>query len=283
MLWVALSRLWASGWRDNVVFVKPATVIGWHRRGWRLYWTWRSGSRGGRPRLSPEVRDLIAEMWRANPLWGSERIRGELHKLGIMVSNRSIRRYRWRNRPPVGDQRWRTFLVNELAAIWAADFFVVQTMTMRTLYVFFFITHARRELVQCSITASPTAAWVWQQFVSATPWGRQPRYLVHDRDAVYGRALPAKLASVGVSSVRTPVRAPRANSVAERVIRTMRQECLDHVIVVNADRPHLGADHGIARRRLGHQRPCEYRRRHRRGGPRYPERGRCEQGRGRVG
>jgi hypothetical protein len=233
--------------------------------------------------VSPEVRDLIAEMWRANPLWGSERIRGELQKLGIIVSNRSIRRYRWRNRPPVGDQRWRTFLVNELAAIWAADFFVVQTMTMRTLYVFFFITHARRELVQCSITASPTAAWVWQQFVSATPWGRQPRYLVHDRDAVYGRALPAKLASVGVSSVRTPVRAPRANSVAERVIRTMRQECLDHVIVGNADRPHLGADHGIARRRLGHQRPCEYRRRHRRGGPRYPERGRCEQGRGRVG
>jgi transposase InsO family protein len=112
-------------------------------------------------------------------------------------------------------------------------------MTMRTLYVFFFITHARRELVQCSITASPTAAWVWQQFVNATPWGRQPRYLVHDRDAVYGRALPAKLASVGVSSVRTPVRAPRANSVAERVIRTIRQECLDHVIVLNEH--HLGA------------------------------------------
>lgn len=178
-------------------------------------------------------------MWRANPLWGSERIRGELEKLGIVVSNRSIRRYRLRTRPPVGDQRWRTFLVNELAGIWAADFFVVQTLSMRTLYVFFFITHARRELVQCSVTASPTAAWIWQQFINATPWGKQPAYLIHDRDAVYGKKLPLKLAGVGVRSVRTPVRAPRANGIAERVIRTIRQECLDHVIVLNEH--HLGA------------------------------------------
>lgn len=233
MLWVALSRLWAGGWRDHVMFVKPATVIGWHRKGWRLYWSWRSRSHGGRPRLSPEIKDLITEMWHSNPLWGSERIRGELEKLGIIVSNRSIRRYRGRNRPPAGDQRWRTFLMNELAGIWAADFFVVQTMTMRTVYVLFFITHARRELVQCSITTSPTAAWVWQQFINATPWGLQPQHLIHDRDAVYGKALPAKLASIGVRSVRTPVRAPRANGIAERVIRTIRQECLDHVIVLN--------------------------------------------------
>jgi hypothetical protein len=192
MLWVALSHLWAGSWRDHVVFVKPATVVGWHRNGWRLYWRWRSRSRGGRPRLSPEVRGLITEMWRANPLWGSEGIRGELEKLGIVASNRSIRRYRWRTRPPAGDQRWRTFLVNELTGIWAADFFVVQTVTMRTLYVFFFITHGRRELVQFSVTASPSAAWVWQQFINATPWGRQPAYLIHDRYAVYGKAMPGR-------------------------------------------------------------------------------------------
>jgi putative transposase len=112
-LCVVLSRLW-SGWRRQLRIVKPETVIGWHRKGWRLYWTWRSRSLGGRPRLSPEVRALIAEMWRENPLWGSERIRGELEKLGIVVSNRSIRRYRWANRLSGGSQRWRTFLMNEL-------------------------------------------------------------------------------------------------------------------------------------------------------------------------
>jgi transposase InsO family protein len=115
----------------------------------------------------------------------------------------------------------------------AADLFVVQTLTMRTLYAFFFITHARRELVQCSITASPTAAWIWQQFINATPWGRQPGYLIHDRDVVYGKVMPGRLAAVGVTSVRTPVRTPRANGIAERVIRTIRQECLDHVIVLS--------------------------------------------------
>ena len=138
----------------------------------RLYWTWRSRSRLGRPRLSAEIRDLIAAMSRDNQLWGSERIRGELFKLGIVVGDRSIRRYRWRRPSPVGGQRWRTFLVNELKAIWAADLFVVQTVGFQTLYVFFFITHDRREVVHFNVTASPTAAWIWQQFVNATPWGQ---------------------------------------------------------------------------------------------------------------
>jgi transposase InsO family protein len=123
--------------------------------------------------------------------------------------------------------------LNELRAIWAADLFVVQTVGFRTLYVFFFITHQRREVVHVNVTASPTAAWIWQQFINATPWGWQPGYLIHDRDAVYGRDFPARLDRSGVASVRTPFRAPRANSIAERVIRTIRQECLDHVVVLS--------------------------------------------------
>jgi transposase InsO family protein len=177
-------------------------------------------------------------MSRDNPLWGSERIRGELVKLGIVVSNRSIRRYRWPPSRPIGTQRWRTFLANEMKGIWAADLFVVQTVGFRTLYVLFFITHARRELVHFNVTASPTAAWIWQQFINATPWGRQPRHLIHDRDASYGKDFGARLARLGVSDVRTPVRAPRANSIAERLVRTIRQECLDHVIVVNEHHLH---------------------------------------------
>jgi len=133
VFWVWLSRLWPGGWRRQLRVVRPETVIGWHRKGWRLYWTWRSRPRLGRPRLGQEVRELIAEISRDNPLWGAERIRGELLKLGIVVSNRSIRRYRWRQSSPTGSQRWRTFLANEMKGIWAADLFVVQTVGFRTL------------------------------------------------------------------------------------------------------------------------------------------------------
>jgi len=253
VLWVWLRQLWPS-WRDHLLIVKPETVVHWHRRGWRLYWTWKSRTPVGRPRLSLEVRDLIGSMSRDNPLWGTERIRGELLKLGILVSKRSIRRYRWRKPTPAGSQTWRTFLSNELKGIWAADLLVVHTINYRILYVFFFISHDRRELIHFRVTSSPTAAWVWQQLVEATPWGRHPKYLIHDRDAVYGRDFAARLAKLGIASVRTPVRAPRANAIAERVVRSIRTECLDHVIVIherhlhallvefvdyyNVDRPH---------------------------------------------
>jgi transposase InsO family protein len=229
-----MRRLWPTGWRQHLAIVRPETVVGWHRKGWRLYWTWRSRAPLGRPRLSAEVRELIAAMSRDNPLWGTERIRGELLKLSIVVSNRSIRRYRWRKQGGHHrGQTWRTFLRNQVQGIWAADLFVVQTVGFRTVYAFFFITHDRRQLVDFSVTASPTAAWIWQQVINATPWGLQPRYLIHDRDAVYGGEFGSKLAKIGVAGVRTPIRAPRANSVAERVIRTIRQEALDHVIVLN--------------------------------------------------
>jgi transposase InsO family protein len=175
-----------------------------------------------------EVRDLIARMSRDNPLWGAVRIRGELLKLGIVVSAGSVRRYRWRGpaRPP--SQTWRTFLANHAAQIWAADLFTVPTATFRTLYVVFFVTHDRRELVHVRVTAHPTAVWVWRQLVEATAWGRQPRYLLRDRDAVYGRDFPRRAQVLGIHTLLTPFRAPRANALAERVVRTLRQECLDY-------------------------------------------------------
>ena len=167
--------------------VTPETVVRWHRQGWRLFWRWKSRSRGGRPHLSPEVRDLIVTMSRENRLWGTERIRRALLKLGIVVSNRSIRRDRWRGPARSPSQTWRTFLRNHAHHLWAADLFTVQTLTFKTLYVLVFIAHGRRELVHVNVTASPTAAGVWRQIIEATPWGQKPRHLLRDRDAVYGR------------------------------------------------------------------------------------------------
>ena len=257
-LWVSIRRIFPASWKRYLLVVRPETVISWHRRGRSLYWTWRSRSRVGRPRLAPEVRDLIAQMAAENPTWGTQRIRGELMKLGIVASARSIRRYRLRtsSRPP--SQTWRTFLANQAHGIWASDLLVVQTIGFRTLYVLFFVSHARRELVYLNVTSSPTAAWVWQQLLNATPWGRQPRHLIHDRDNVYSRNFDCKLADLGVAGIRTPYRAPKANAIAGRLVGTLRRECLDQIIVVNeshlvrllrefaayynCDRPHRSLD-----------------------------------------
>src|SRR5262249_7828780 len=215
----------------------PDTVVRWHRQGWRLFWRWKSRSRGGRPHLSSEVQELIVTMSRENPLWGTESIRGELLKLGIAVSNRSIRRYRWRGpaRPP--SQTWRTFLANHAHHLWAADLLSVPTLTFKTLYVLVFIAHGRRELVHVNVTANPTAAWVWRQLIEATPWGRKPRHLLRDRDAASGRDFRQRARRIGIDAIVTPTASPRANAVIERLIGTLRRECLDHLIIL--DKQHL--------------------------------------------
>ncbi len=228
-----ITRQLHRGWRQSLLFVRPETVIRWHRRGWRWYWRWRSRSRLGRPRLPPEVRALIVRLANENPLWGTERIRGraaEAWHRGECSLDPALRRSR-SNRPP--SQTWRTFLRNELAGIWAADLFVVQTLTFKTLYVLFFIRHQRRRVIHFDLTAHPTVAWVWQQLLNATREGQQPRHLIHDRDAVYGPDLGERTARLGIQSVRTPIRGPTANSVAERMVETFRRECLDHLIVLN--------------------------------------------------
>ncbi len=253
LFWLVVRRLHRS-WKRHLLLVRPETVLRRHRQGWRLFWRWRSGCPLGRPRLNPEIRELIASMASQNPHWGTERIRGELLKLGVVVSARSIRRYRRRGpaRPP--SQSWRTFLANHAQSIWAADLFVVQTLSFQTLYVLFLISHDRRRLIHLSVTAHPIAAWVWRQMIEATPWGQHPNYLIHDRDRVYGADFATRLAGLGIESIRTPVQAPRANAVGERVVRTLRRECLDHILPLserhvravlaefasyyNRDRPH---------------------------------------------
>jgi hypothetical protein len=232
-LWVLARRICADR-RRHVILVRPETVLRWHRRGWRLFWWWRSRRPPGRPRVPAEVRDLIARMAQDNPLWGTERIRGELHKLGLAVSSGSIRRYRWRGPPGPPSQTWRTFLANHAAQVWAADLFTAPTVLFRTLSVLFSNTHARRELVHVRVTAHPTAAWVWRQLIEATPWYRKPKYLVRDRDAVDGRDFVRQAHALGIRTLLTPFQAPRANALAERVIRTLRRERLDHVVVLNA-------------------------------------------------
>jgi transposase InsO family protein len=173
-------------------------------------------------------------MSRENRLWGTERIRGELLKLGIIVSNRSIRRCRWRGPRRERSQRWPTFLRNQIKGIWATDLFVVKTIGMQTLYVFSFSSATCAESWFSSTSpTSPTAAWIWRQLIEATAWDSQPQHLIHDRDNIYGDDFGAKLAATGIADIRMPYRAPLANSVAERVVRTFRQECLDHVIVLN--------------------------------------------------
>jgi hypothetical protein len=158
------------------------------------------------------VRDLIAGMSRDNRVWGTERIRGELLKLGIVVSNRSIRRYRRRGRAPT--QSWRTFLRNHAHNLWAADLLSVPTLTFKTLHVLVFIAHGRRELVHVNVTANPTAAWVWRQLIEATPWGQKPRHLLRDRDSVYGRDFRKRAQHIGIDALATPIHAPKANARA---------------------------------------------------------------------
>ena len=174
-LWSWRSRYW-PGWRSTLVMVQPETVIRWHRTAWRGYWTWKRRARQpGRPRIGKELQGLIARIATENPRWGAVRIEGERLALGYAVSAETVRCYRRRaqRRPP--SQSWRSLLANHRPQPWAADCFTVQTRSFKTLYVLFFITHARRRIVHFNVTAHPTAPWVWRQWLAATPWGQQPR------------------------------------------------------------------------------------------------------------
>jgi putative transposase len=231
LLWMWLSRAW-RGWRLTVHIVKPETVIAWHRRGFRLFWTWKSRQRTGRPGMPPDVRALIRELSTANPLWGAPRIHGELQKLGIAVSQSTVAKYMRRHpRPP--SQTWRTFLTNHASQIMAADLFVVPTVTFRLLFVLVILAHDRRRIVHVAVTDHPTAAWTAQQLRNAFPDHEAPRYLLHDRDSTFA-AVATTIACMKIETVRTAPRSPWQNAYVERVIGSIRRECLDHVIVVNA-------------------------------------------------
>ena len=228
-LWVWLSRIW-TGWRTALVIIQPETVIAWHRQGFRLFWTWKSRRRVGRPTVPLEVRTLIRTMSNANPLWGAPRLHGELLKLGIEIGHASVARYMVRRRQPPS-QTWRSFLRNHIGQMMAADFFIVPTATCRLLFVLIVLAHDRRRIVHVAVTAHPTAAWTAQQLRDAFPWDQAPRFLLHDRDHAFD-GLTAT--AMGLHEVLTAPRSPWQNAYVERFIGSVRRECLDHVIVMNA-------------------------------------------------
>ena len=225
-----LTRLF--DWRDAVVNVRPATIVRWHQLGWRIFW--RRKCRAGRPPIPPELRRLIRRMAAENPLWGEERIANELLvKLGIRVSPRTVGKYMPKRPPgqPRGDQRWSIFVKNHAKAIFACDFFVVVTATFRMLYVFVVIAHGTRRLAHVNVTAHPSADWTLQQLreVMADNAGRH-KYLIHDRDRIFSLDLDDSIGALGVEVLRSPIASPTANSICERVIGTIRRECLDWMI-----------------------------------------------------
>lgn len=230
--WSVLYRIW-SGCLDVVVIVKPDTVVRWHRKGFRLYWAWRSKPRRrGRPAIAAEVKALIRRMSRENPLWGAPRIHGELLKLGIKVSQATVLKYMTRHpKPP--SQSWRTFLQNHACCSVGVDFFVVPTFTFRILFVFIVLHHARRYIVHVNVTAHPTSHWTAQQIREAFPWETAPRYMIRDRDRTYGKIFQARLRAMHIEEILTTPRSPWQNPYAKRVIGSIRRECLDHVIVLS--------------------------------------------------
>jgi putative transposase len=209
MLWVWLSDAW-RGWRSAVLIVKPDTVIAWHRRGFRLFWTWKSRLRTGRPAVPPDVRSLIRTLSTANPLWGAPRIHGEPLKLGISISQSTVAKY-MRRHPGSPSQSWRTFLTNHASQIMAADLFVVPTVTFRLLFVLVILGHSRRRIIHVAITEHPSAAWTAQQLRNAFPEHEAPRYLVHDRDAVFAD-VATTIAAMNIQAVRTAPRSPWQNA-----------------------------------------------------------------------
>lgn len=234
LFWVHLSRRW-SRWRDVLHAVRPETVIRWHRRGFRAFWTWKSRHRGpGRPPVGSDLRVLIQKMAHANPLWGAPRIHGELLKLGFTISQRSVARLMSRRRKPPS-QSWKTFLTNHVADLVAVDFFVVPTATFRILFVFVVLLHHRRQVVHFSVTSAPTSAWTAQQILEAFPEDSAPRYLLRDRDGVYGDTFRRRVEGMGIAEVLAAARSPWQNPYAERMIGTIRRDLLDHVIVLSEE------------------------------------------------
>jgi putative transposase len=229
-LMACLSRLF--DWRGALMVVKPDTLIRWHRRGFRLFWRWRSKP-VGRPAVPKNLQELIRKMAAENPIWGEEHIANELKvKLGIRVSPRTVQKYlaSYRGRTPDLSQRWLTFMHNHAQAIVACDFFVVFTARFRILYVLVIMELGRRQILHHNVTARPTAEWTLQQFREALTEEHPYRFLIHDRDSIFSEELDQAVTAMGVRVLKTPVRAPTANAVCERLVGTIRRECLDFLI-----------------------------------------------------
>src|SRR6267378_3440840 len=232
-----LTLVWLShwfNWRQTLAIVQPETFTRWHRQGFRLFWRWES--RPGRPPIPADLQALIRRMARENPSWGEERIANELLlKLGLRVSPRTIRKYLPKHLNPgrgkrATTQRWQTFVRNHARAIVACDFCVVVTATFRLLYVFVLMEHATRRILHTHVTAHPTAPWTLQQLREAIPADHGYRFLVHDRDSIFSRSLDQHIHHLGLRVLTSPPQSPQANALCERLIGTLRRECLDFVI-----------------------------------------------------
>ena len=227
MVW--MTRMWPNLLGLTRV-VQPATILRWHRSGFRAYWRWKSRARPGRPRVERELRDLIRRMSEENPLWGAPRIHGELLKLGFKVAESTVSKYMIRRRGPPS-QTWRTFLRNHAEAIAAIDLCVVPTLTFERLFAFLIVGHGRRQLLWFAVTRQPTAEWLAQQVVQAFPWETAPAYLIRDNDGAYGQMFTSRLRTMGIRDRPISPRSPWQNSFVERLIGTLRRDCLDHVLI----------------------------------------------------
>jgi len=232
IFWVLLSKAWAN-WRSALLIVKPETVIRWHRQGFKLYWRWKSrNKKPGRPKVEREARDLIRRMSKENSTWGAPRIQSELTLLGYELAESTVSKYLVRQRKPPS-QTWRTFLENHVDCLASVDFFTVPTATFRVLYCFIVLCHERRRLVHVNVTANPTERWTAHQAIEAFPFDAAPRYLIRDRDAIYGEWFRRRVQSMGIHEVVIAPHSPWQSPFVERVIGSIRRECLDHVIVLS--------------------------------------------------
>jgi transposase InsO family protein len=228
-LLVWMTRLWPSLLGLSRV-VQPDTILRWHRAGFRTYWRWKSRGRPGRPRVSCELRELIRQMSTENPLWGAPRIHGELLKLGFEIAESTVSKYIIRRRGPPS-QTWRTFLRNHAEAIAAIDLCVVPSLTFECLFAFLVVGHGRRQLLWFAVTRHPTAEWLARQIVEAFPWDTAPTYLVRDNDGAYGKAFIRRLRAMGIRDRPISPQSPWQNPYAERLIGSLRRDCLDHVLI----------------------------------------------------
>ncbi|MDP3939894.1 MAG: integrase core domain-containing protein, partial [Deltaproteobacteria bacterium] len=234
LFWILLTKLWKV-WRPNLVLVKPATVVGWHRKGFKFFWKWRSRTRRrGRPAIPRQLMNLIRRMARENPLWSPERIESERALLGHDVAEGTVAKYMGHRRS--GSPSWLTFLRNHLPETAACDFFTIPTATFRVLYCFLVLSHDRRRIIHFNVTANPSAEWTAQRIIEAFPGdGAVPRFLIRDRDGIYGGYFRRRVQNMGIREIITSRKSPWQNPFVERVIGTIRSECLDHVIVLGED------------------------------------------------
>src|SRR5499433_3309023 len=231
-LFFLLLYRWFPSIAQAMTTIRPETLVRWHRSGFRRYWRWKSRNLGGRPPIDAALRALIRRMSTENVLWGAPRIHGELLKLGFAVARSTVAKYMASPDGRPSGQRWGTFLRNHLPQIAAMDLFVVPTIGFNLLYVLVIVRLARRELVWINVTAYPTAEWIARQITEAFPWNEAPRYLIRDRDGIYGVAVTRRLRAMGIRDKPIAAGSPWQNSFAERMIGTIRRECVDHVVAL---------------------------------------------------